>query len=209
MKLLALCDMVDERVYSEHLTANYGDADLVLGCGDLPFEYLEYVVTVMNRPVLYVHGNHDPAPMHTADGEIKHGPAGCVPLDDRVVSLNGGLFMGLGGSIRYSKEAAYQYTEDQMRWRIARLLPRLLANRMRYGRFVDVVVAHSPPYGIHDSDDPAHVGFRSFLQLMRWFRPQLLLHGHLHTPLAQTTRQGETTVMGVFPVRVIEFESKA
>lgn len=204
MKLLALSDAVDERVYSEHLRANYGDADLVLGCGDLPYEYLEYVVTVINRPVMYVHGNHDPAPLHTADGKTKHGPAGCDPLDDRIAMAHGVLFMGLGGSIRYSAEATYQYTQEQMRWRIARLLPGLLANRLRYGRFVDVVVAHSPPYGIHDGDDPAHVGFRSFVQLMQRFRPKLLLHGHMHQAHAQTTQFADTTVMGVFPVRIID-----
>lgn len=209
MKLLALSDMVDERVYSEHLVANYGDADLVLGCGDLPYEYLEYVVTVINRPLMYVHGNHDPAPLYTADGETKHGPDGSEPLDDRIALVKGALFMGLGGSIRYSPEATYQYTPSQMRWRIARMLPSLLANRLRYGRFVDVVVAHSPPYGIHDGDDPAHIGFRSFLGLMRRFRPRLLLHGHMHRARAQTTQFEDTTVMGVFPVRMIELELDA
>jgi predicted phosphodiesterase len=41
MKIIALSDMVDERVYSEHLVKNYVDIDLVVGCGDLPYYYLE------------------------------------------------------------------------------------------------------------------------------------------------------------------------
>lgn len=206
MKLLALSDTVDERVYSEHLQQNYGQADLVVGCGDLPYYYLEYVVTVLNRPVFYVHGNHDPKPLHTYEGQTQSGPGGCDPLDDRLQMVHGVLFMGLGGSIRYSREAAYQFTEGQMRARIARLIPRLLLNRLRYGRYVDVVVAHSPPYGIHDGTDPAHVGFRSFHGLMRRFRPKLLLHGHLHRPRAQTTQFADTQVLGVFPVRMIDLE---
>lgn len=206
MKLLALSDTVDERVYSEHLVENYGEVDVVVGCGDLPYYYLEYVVTLLNRPVLYVHGNHDPRPLHTSQGETQSGPGGCDPLDDRIRMVQGVLFMGLGGSIRYSPAAAYQYTEGQMRGRIARLIPRLLLNRLRYGRYVDVVVAHSPPYGIHDGTDPAHVGFRVFRGLMRRFRPKLLLHGHLHSPHAQTTQFEETQVLGVFPVRQIDLE---
>ena len=35
--------------------------DLVVSCGDLPFDYLEYLVTVLNVPLVYVPGNHDPA----------------------------------------------------------------------------------------------------------------------------------------------------
>lgn len=206
MKLLALSDTVDERVYSEHLVENYGEAELVVGCGDLPYYYLEYVVTVLNRPVLYVHGNHDPMPLHTAEGQTQSEPGGCEPLDDRIRMIQGVLFMGLGGSIRYSREPAYQYTEGQMRGRIVRLFPRLLLNRVRHGRYVDIVVAHSPPYGIHDGTDPAHVGFRAFRGLMRRFRPKLLLHGHLHSPRAQTTQFEETQVLGVYPVRVIDLE---
>lgn len=201
-----MSDAEDERVYTEHLLDNFGEADIVLGCGDLPYEYMEYVVSVMNRPLLYVHGNHDPNPLRTSDGSLKYGPEGCDPLDDRIRRVLGVSFLGLGGSVRYSSRSEYQYTESQMRGRIARLLPALLANRLRYGRFVDVVVAHSPPYGIHDGDDPAHVGFRAFLRLMRRFRPRLLLHGHLHVARAQTTRYAETQVMGVFPVRMIELE---
>ena len=43
----------------------YGDRlpslnpDLVIGCGDLPFDYLEYLVSRLDVPLLYVPGNHD------------------------------------------------------------------------------------------------------------------------------------------------------
>ncbi len=206
MKLLAMSDMEDGRVYSEHLLENYGQADVVLGCGDLPYGYLEFVVSVLNRPVLYVHGNHDPMPQHTASGGVKFGPEGCDPLDDRIRKVNDALFVGLGGSIQYSGRSGYQFTENQMRWRVARLLPGLLANRLRYGRYVDVLVTHSPPFGIHDGSDPAHTGFRVFRWLIAAVQPRLVLHGHLHDARQQTTRIGKTQVMGVFPVRMIDLE---
>jgi Icc-related predicted phosphoesterase len=205
MKILALSDQVDERVYSARFVQNYGDVDVVVGCGDLPYDYLEYVVSMLNRPVFYVHGNHDAQVMLTAEGGEKTGPEGGELLDDRVRYEQEALLLGLGGSIRYRPGAGFQYTDGQMRYRIARLLPRLLFNRVRYGRFVDVVVAHSPPFGIHDGPDPAHVGFRAFLVLMQRFRPRLLLHGHLHVARHQTTIYRETQVMGVFPMRLIDF----
>jgi Icc-related predicted phosphoesterase len=88
------------------------------------------------------------------------------------------------------------------------MLPRLYLNRMRFGRFVDVVIAHSPPFGIHDGDDPAHIGFRTFLSLMERFKPKLLLHGHIHEwrrdQISRSSRGG-TQVVGVFPVTVIDY----
>lgn len=207
MKILALSDRVDDRIYSEQLAQNYGDIDLVIGCGDLPYYYLEYVVSVLNRPLLYVHGNHDPLEEVRADGSRVSAPLGCQPIDDRIVMERGVLILGLGGSRRYKPGSSFQYSEGQMRWRLFRLLPRLLYNRLRYSRFIDLVVTHAPPYGIHDARDPAHIGFETFLGLMRRFRPRLLLHGHTHEFRPGHPMQSrflETQIANVFPVRVLE-----
>jgi Icc-related predicted phosphoesterase len=207
MKILAISDRVDERVYSEHILHNYGDVDLFVGCGDLPYYYLEYIVTMVNQPVLYIHGNHDVEVSHTATGRRVEIAEGCDLIDGRVVNVKGLIFMGLGGSMRYTPGTPFQYTEGQMRARVARLIPRLLVNKLRYGRFVDVVITHAPPYGIHDGSDQAHVGFKVFLTLMTWFSPRYLLHGHMHSRRynAQTiTPYGDTKVVGAFPIRAIE-----
>lgn len=207
MKILAISDRIDERVYSENINHNYGDVDLCVGCGDLPYYYLEYVVSMINQPVLYVHGNHDVEVQLTAAGRRVEKAEGCDLIDGRVVNVKGLIFMGLGGSIRYRPGSPFQYTEEQMRARVARLIPRLFVNKLRYGRFVDVAITHSAPYGIHDGTDRAHIGFKVFLTLMDWFKPRYLLHGHMHQRRynAQTsTTYGETTVVGVFPVRILE-----
>ncbi len=207
MKILAISDRVDERVYSEHILHNYGDVDLFVGCGDLPNYYLEYVVSITNQPVLYVHGNHDVEVQLTATGRRVKTAEGCDLIDGRIVNVKGLIFMGLGGSIRYKPGTPFQYTEGQMRARVARLIPRLLVNKLRYGRFIDVVITHASPYGIHDSTDRAHVGFKVFLTLMTWFKPRFLLHGHMHDRRYNTqtrTTFRDTTVVGVFPVRSIE-----
>jgi Icc-related predicted phosphoesterase len=207
MKILALSDRVVERVYSEHIRHNYGDVDLVVGCGDLPYYYLEYVVSMLDRRTLFVRGNHDADTQYTADGRRLTEPEGAESLEDRLVCLNGLLFMGLGGSMRYKTGAAQQYTEGEMRVRVLRMLPALLFNRLCHGRFVDVVVTHSPPYRIHDRSDRAHTGFKVFRTLMTHFKPRYLLHGHAHIWRANEVRETvfqETTVVNVYPVHVID-----
>ena len=56
----------------------------------------------------------------------------------------------------------------KLRWKIA-----------KYGG-VDIVVTHAPPEGVGDSEDIAHRGFGSFLELMERYQPRYLLHGHVH-----------------------------
>lgn len=203
MKILALSDGIDERVYSAHFHQNYGDVDLVLGCGDLPIYYLEFVADALRRPVLYVRGNHDTEAELTSDGQKRTIPRGCRLIDDKIERLNNLLFLGLGGSIRYRPRAAQQFTETQMWLRIARLLPRLLFTRLGHGRFVDVVVAHSPPRRIGDLNDPAHMGFKAFVMLMAWLRPRYFVHGHVEPWQVAGGREiqfRETRVINVNPV---------
>ena len=92
--------------------------------------------------------------------------------------------------------------------RIWQMTPALMLNRLRYGRALDILVTHAPPRGIHDSDDRAHTGFDAFLPLMRRFRPRYLLHGHSHVYRADVvtrTQYQDTTVLNVYPYRVIDF----
>jgi Icc-related predicted phosphoesterase len=198
---------VVETIYSERIRQSYGDVDLVVGCGDLPYYYGEYVVSMLDKPTLYVKGNHDVGMQHTFDGRRLTGAEGADLIEDRMVRVNGLLFLGLGGSMRYKPGVAQQYTEGEMRARLWGLLPALLFNRLRYGRFVDVVVTHSPPYHIHDRTDLPHTGFKTFLGLMRRFKPRYLLHGHAHiwrnNEVSETLYES-TTVLNVYPVRVLE-----
>lgn len=221
MKILALSDQVMEHLYSPAIKENYGDVDLVLGCGDLPYYYLEYVVTMLNVPLYYVPGNHDPAPAPPAlipawvdnpwreAQTAKRGAEGCTNIDGAVVYEQGLILAGLGGSIRYRPDGAHQYTQAQMHSRALALAPRLWWNRLRYGRSLDILIAHSPPLGIHDDTDPAHIGFAAFNRLIAFFHPRYLLHGHAHLyrqDAVTATRLGDTTVMNVYPCRVVEME---
>jgi Icc-related predicted phosphoesterase len=209
MKILALSDCVVEAIYSLNIREMYGDVDLVIGCGDLPYYYLEFVTTVLPVPVVYVYGNHDKT-QFTSDGRILTAPEGCIPLEGRRETIKGLLLAGLGGSMRYHPRAIHQYTNGQMWTRIARLTPGLMTNRLRHGRYLDILVTHAPPFGIHDGQDLPHKGFKSFLAFMRAFKPTYLLHGHKHQhrrDIVECTRYHETTVINVYPKKVIDWNT--
>jgi len=218
VKILAVSDEVVEFLYGPKLRQKFGEIDLVLGCGDLPFYYLEYIVTVLDVPLFYVPGNHDRLQQYLSDGRIIHKAEGCEALDRRTArtpvqeKTAGGardlLLAGLGGSMRYNNDSVHQYTEGEMLGRMLQLAPRLLLNRVRRGRFLDILVTHSPPRGIHDDTDRAHTGFKTFLRFMDAFRPRLLLHGHAHVyrpDVITSTRYKHTQVINVYPYRTIEW----
>lgn len=207
MKVLAVSDKIEEQIYSPAIRSRFSDVELVFGCGDLGFYYLEFIVTMLSRPVLYVRGNHDDRPQYASNGrEITHAE-GCLDIDGKVLYQSGLLVAGIEGSMRYRPDGKCMYTDSEIAAKLFRMAPRLAINRLRTGRFLDVLVTHSPPYGIHDRSDLAHTGFKPFLNFMRLFRPRYLLHGHVHNynPLAITeTRYYDTFVINVYPHKVID-----
>ena len=204
VKILVVSDVISRAVYSEGIRDRFGDVDLALSCGDLPYYYLEYIVSMLDIPLLYVHGNHD-RPLQTERGEIPE-PRGCISVEERVVKINGLLIAGLGGSIRYNASGIYQYTEREMRWRLARLAPRFWRNRLLCGRALDIFIAHSPPRGIHDQEDRPHHGFDAFRHLIRRYQPRYFIHGHSYPRMGvpQRSRVEETEVIHVYGYKVLE-----
>lgn len=213
IKILAVSDKVDPLLYSPAIRRFFGDVDLVLGCGDLPHYYLEFIVTMLGGPLFYVIGNHGNAVRHLsgAPGEWAY-PGGCENIDGRVVRYNRLLIAGLEGSMRYNNNPYFQYTEREMAWKVWQLAPTLLVNRLLYGRSLDVLVTHAPPRGIHDRSDRCHQGFAAFLTLMARFKPRYLVHGHIHlyTSLEPTrTVYQDTTVVNAYGYQVLEINEES
>jgi Icc-related predicted phosphoesterase len=207
LKILAVSDAVLDQLYSAEIAEHFRDVELILGCGDLPYEYLEFLVSMLNVPLLYVPGNHDPKyNLHDPAAQAN----GCELLDHRVARVKGFNLAGLGGSIRYKPVPPNQYTQAQMYFRSMSLLPGLLKLQIHSQRRLDFMVAHSPPYGMQDDDDPAHVGFLAFRDLIRIFKPRYFLHGHtLANKINLTppvTKVGPTTVINVNPYRLLEVD---
>jgi len=209
MKILSVSDEVEEAIYNESLKDQFSDIDLVLACGDLPPHYLEFIVTKLSAPLLYILGNHDQG-SHSADGHFRIEPRGCINVDEQIVKLQGLLIGGLEGSMRYSYQGGPQYSEQDMRLKAIRMIPNLWWNRFRYGRAIDILITHAAPFGIHDGTDPCHTGFRTFLHIMRIYRPRYLIHGHMHVynndTITQTTYY-DTQVVNTYGYRVISWNS--
>lgn len=191
--MLAVSDEVEPQLIDERTVEAQGRVDLVIGCGDLPADYLDALATAYSAPLVFVRGNHDP-------------PAGrgdylaAAEIDGRVVKEKGLLIAGLEGSIRYS-DGPHQYSERQMLAKV-----RLLRLRMRL-RHPDILITHGPPAGVNEGTDPPHKGLQAIRRAVEWMRPQLLLHGHVHSygrEIAREAQLGETRVINVVGHRLIE-----
>lgn len=196
-RILAVSDDVDPALYERFNPERWRAAgvELIISCGDLPAEYLSYLVSRFDVPLYYVPGNHD--------GSYRESPPeGGESIDGRLVAWKGLRILGLGGAPWYNG-GPEQYHERMMAMRILMLKPKLLLSGG-----IDVVVAHAPPRycplayevcprpagvgmpSLHpmeagrstclDAPDRAHRGFPAFTDLIHTYHPRVFLHGHTH-----------------------------
>ncbi|MEU3625040.1 metallophosphoesterase [Amycolatopsis coloradensis] len=219
MKALVVADEVEERLWTSAVHRLPADLDLVVGAGDLPYDYLEFLAGALDVPCVFVPGNHDPdlsgytryGGLSMKDGfpAVWPGPAGGVNADGRIVDVGGLRFAGLGGSVRYN-EGPNQWTQRQQARRARRLVRRARFRRWREGRDgrdVDVLLTHAPPRHCGDREDPPHHGFDCLHRTIESLRPKWLLHGHIH-PHGEPVPDrvvGGTTVRNVVGHQIMEF----
>lgn len=198
MKLLVISDAADPGLWEFFSKDKLSGVDAILSCGDLPADYLSFLVTMGNIPVFYVHGNHD-----TRYAQFP--PEGCDCIDGTVIDFRGYRILGLGGCIQYSG-GPHQYTERAMRRRIARI-----GRALRRGG-VDILVTHAPALGLGDLDDSCHRGFACFRELLDRYHPLYHCYGHVHlqyVPTQPRARQyGDTTVVNATGKYLIELPDR-
>ena len=195
MKILTISDIVVPALYGEFETRRFQGIDLVLGCGDLPPEYLSFLVNALSVPLYYVRGNHD----LRYDGSP---PEGCIDLHNSLIRINELNILGLEGS-RWYNGGLQQYTEQQMSAIIRRLRFMLW---MKGG--VDIIITHAPPRTVHDEEDLCHRGFKKYLWLINKYRPRYFIHGHIHRDFADSSERvtviNNTKVINTYGYHVIE-----
>jgi Icc-related predicted phosphoesterase len=212
MRILTVSDKVEPVLYGPYIRERVGKIDLVLACGDIPYHYLEYIVGLLDAPLYYVHGNHDkeiPQPSMIDSAELKIGFSWADNLHMRKVNHAGLLIAGLEGCRMYNPGAPFQYTESEVRRQVFRLGQRLLFNRVKYGRYLDILITHAPARGIHDGDDLPHRGFESYLTFLRRYQPMLMIHGHQHVYNRNEITETEyyaTRIINTYGYRVIELK---
>lgn len=210
MKILAVSDEENGLIYSPQIARRFHDVDLVIGCGDLPYYYLEYIVSMLDVPLYFVRGNHASQIEIGTNGE-RHYPWGAIDLHAKTARDESGLLMaGIEGCLRYNF-GEYQYTQPEM-WSMAIwLVPQLVLNKIRYGRYLDILVTHAPPWKIHDMDDLPHQGIKAFNWLIRVFKPMIHFHGHVHiyrSDMIKETLVGQTRVINAFGYRELTLAQK-
>lgn len=195
MKILFLADEESKKLWDFFRKQDFEGVDLIISCGDLRPEYLSFLATMVAVPVLYIRGNHD-------DKYDRCPPEGCICIEDQIYNFEGVRILGLGGSYRY-KPGKNQYTENEMKKRVSKLFWKL----KRHKGF-DILVTHSPAFGVHDGEDQCHRGFDVFNRLIETYHPRFFVHGHVHMNYGrQFPREdqiGQTRVINAYEKYMIE-----
>lgn len=176
MKILLVADEEDKALWDYYTPSRTEGVDLIISCGDLNPDYLQFLVTMTNLPLLYVRGNHDGV-------YDRRPPLGCICIEDKVFDYHGIRILGLGGSRRY-KPGPDMYTEEEMARRIRRAAP---AIAFRNG--FDLLITHAPALGYGDMDDLPHIGFASFNALLERWHPKYMCYGHVHKTYGEFVRE--------------------
>ena len=199
MRVLTVSDRVEPFLYENFEPERFEAIDLILSCGDLPPEYLSFLVNAFKVPLYYVRGNHD----------IRYDtkpPEGCTNLHGRMKQYQGLKFLGLQGS-RWYNGGPNQYTEQQMRKIVAQLRPGIW-----WRKGVDIIFTHAPPRHIHDAEDLCHRGFRSFNRLIDKYAPAYFIHGHIHADFSdredRITRVNQTKVVNTYGHFIFEIDHR-
>ena len=167
MRILTIADEESKALWDHFRPGTLKGVDLILSCGDLDPDYLQFLVTMANCPLLYVRGNHD-------EVYDRRPPLGCTSVEDRIYRCNGLRILGLGGSMRY-KEGPFQYQPKEMEKRVSKLKKKIAEEGG-----LDILVTHAPVAGYGDRQDRAHQGFEAFDTLLRTCRVRYLIYGHVH-----------------------------
>ena len=213
MKILCVSDQIDPLIYTSTIKQRYSDVDLVLSAGDLPMDYLDFIISTLNKPLFFVSGNHHTGefPPDKSGAGFEFYSCGAISVASSVKYEGGLIIAGLGGSMRYNR-GENQFTDFQMNIRILKLLPALVFNRLFRGRFLDILLTHASPLGIHDKEDKCHRGFKCFLWFMRVFKPKYLVHGHIHLydlSEVRTTKYCDTMVINAYSHYLLDMEETA
>lgn len=196
MKILCVADKVTKSLLQPTAEKQLSeDIDCIIGCGDLPPEYLTKLRYHYDIPLFYVLGNHD----------IRHSespPTGCAELNSQIVRYCGNSIAGFSGS-RWYNGGVHQYFEKQMASRVKKMRFSFWRNRG-----IDIIVTHAPPRFIHDAEDRCHRGFRVFRWLIDKYQPKLFIHGHIHAHFEsdeeRITTVGSTKIVNCYGYQVLE-----
>ena len=201
MKILVVADMEERLLYECFRKERVEGVDLIISCGDLRAGYLDFLMTMVNVPMIYVMGNHD-------NSLVKNPPLGAELIEERVIKFKGYKIAGLGGCIRYNNRNINMYTEPEMKLRCVKLFCKSI---LKGG--IDIFVAHAPCKGYGDLEDFPHRGFNCFNWFLNKVKPMYMLHGHVHTNYSRSIKTeykhpSGTTITNCCGYKIIELPDR-
>jgi Icc-related predicted phosphoesterase len=195
MKIMLVSDEESPFIWDYFDPEPFRGVELIISCGDLDSRYLSFLATMIPAEVLYVHGNHDKP-------YLTHPPEGCTSIDDRLFVWKGIRILGLGGC-RSTRKAPFEYSERQMKTRIFQRGLDLIVHKG-----FDVLVTHSPAFGLGDMPGTYHEGFHSLRRLLENYQPKYHFYGHVHNRYKgknDVLRFGKTTLINACGYKIIEY----
>ncbi len=180
MRFLVLSD-----IHGQSRVANWAnrlaaenDADAFIVLGDIvhfsPAGWAEEFLNLLDLPAYVIPGNCDP-PM-----ALQYIERVGTLLHERKMEMDGWTFIGLGGSNPTIFDTPFEMEEDDIRERLKPL--------MEEGA---ILVLHCPPYGLHDKvAGGKHVGSTAILDLVKEYRPKVVLSGHIHEDRGMVEKDG-------------------
>lgn len=187
MKILAITDRPPRE--SIKLIISKNPVDMICTLGDLDEFSLHELKDITNVPKIGVYGNHDSG-MYLET-------LGIINVHLKVFKFDGLTFGGFEGSVRYKDNPyAKMYTQEEAF--------ELLENFPR----VDVMLAHSPPYGVNDEpEDLTHQGFKALREYVEQKKPKYLLHGHTYpTSKNIVEKLADTRIIYVYGDKIIDLQ---
>lgn len=184
MKILALADRPPKESIKKLVEDN--DIELICTLGDLDYFILRDLELVKDIPKMGVYGNHDSGTYFE--------PLGIINLHLKTFEYKGWFFGGFEGSLRYKPSGGIMYDQEEA------------IELLKDFPYVDVFLAHSPPYGINnDFSDPAHTGLIALRNYLETKKPKYFLHGHTYLQEGELiTKFMKTEIIYVYGDKVIE-----
>ncbi len=185
MKILAIADRPPTTPVRD--TVDREQPHLIITLGDLDGYDLRGLDAITTIPKIGVYGNH-------CSGNY-FDDFGIENMHLATKEIDGILFGGFEGSIRYKKGDAPMYTEEEA------------GNLLTGFPYVDIMIAHSPPKGIHDEDDPAHQGLQALREYVERVQPKYFLHGHTYVSTGlKEDMLGATKVVHVYADQILNLD---
>lgn len=201
MRVLVIADVEERLLYGGFKKERVEGVDLIIACGDLKPGYLDFLITMVNVPMVFVFGNHD-------DALVNNPPMGAISIEGDVFKFKGYNIAGLGGCMRYNKRGINMYTEKEMKHRVNKLLFKAF-----FKGGIDLFVTHAPVKDYGDLPDLPHHGYDCFNKILNRFHPKYMFHGHVHANYSRKIKPSYdhpagTTIMNCYGYKIIDLPDK-